>query len=370
MADCGAYTLSEVVDKYFIDRMISKKKYYAAYLNMAQDEWRQFFRNTLWSVQSRWLPMKLGSPYNYIDVPSGISRLLSVSVKDRCDLIQPLFVNNQLNVVDLPAERKCGCTADCGCGGVCESANSMTYTTTFLFTYGGVDYYQKCWSELCPNGDILEYCETPTKQYNNTSGDGGDYFDEDYNDDYLIGTPPFSDVTIVTVKSQKKICKLEVAPCGCPVETEENAALLNENCGCSVQFGCSIRRRRCKQYFENIDNNYFGEVKLSECGTKVYYKPSPYWKRVSDVEFPEFLLVSYQTNGDLPDSEIMVPDFAVNAIKSGIHYRSTRFNVAHPQVVRDDSWYQYQKDCAEVVKFCNPISLIDLGAVQDIQVRW
>ena len=201
MPNCSAYTLSEAVDKLFIDKLVSKKKYYAAYLNMAKDIWQNLYRDTLWEVQSRWMTLKVGSPYNYIDVPEGVARLLSVAVTDKCNKIQPLFYNSQLNIVDKPTVRKCGCTTNCGCGGNCEAANSMTYTTTYLFTYGGVDYYEKCWQEVCPNGDILEFCEIPTKQYNSINGDGGDY-SADYNNDYLIADPPFSDLEIVTIRNQ------------------------------------------------------------------------------------------------------------------------------------------------------------------------
>lgn len=369
MDNCQTYLLSEVVDNLLIDRQISKKKYMAAYMVMAKKEWQKLFRNTIWEVQSKWMTLKKGSPFNYIDKPEGASRILSISVEDRCKLIQPLFYNPQLNVLDKPAQKKCGCKVDCGCGGVCESASSMTYTTKVIFTINGTDYYEKSWLEVCKNGDVLEYKETPTKKYNNTTGDGGD-FNNDYNDDYDIEAAPFSDYTVVTVKSQRKICKLEVKECGCPVETEENAQILNDSCGCNLNFSCTGKRKHCRQYFENIDNNYFGEVKMGECGTKIYYRPSPQWKKVSDVEFPEFLLVSYQTNGlNVPD-EVMVPDYALDAIETGIYWRSIRFNTSVPSSTKDDAKYQYQMEVDKVVSYMNPVSLIELGKIQDIQIRW
>ena len=369
MPGCDTYFLSEVVDNFMIDRQISKKKYQAAYMVMAKKEWQKLAQNTIWEVQSKWMTLKKGSPYNYIDVPERVSRLLSVSVEDKCKLIQPLFYNPQLNIVDKPAQKKCGCKADCQCGGVCESANSMSYTTKLIFSINGTDYYEKIWMETCPNGDVLEYKETPTKQYNDTTGDGGD-FNDDYNNDYDIATAPFSDYTIVTVKSQKKICKLEVLPCGCPAETEANQELLTSNCGCNLTFGCTLKRRRCREYFQNIDNNYFGEVKLSECGTKIYYRPSPYWNRVSDVEFPDFLLVSYQTDGINPVGETLVPQYALDALTAGIYWRSVRFNPAYSRASKDDAFFQYKMECDNLVQFMNPISLIELGKIQDIAIRW
>jgi hypothetical protein len=369
MPACDSYTLSEVVDKFFITRMISKKKYYAAYLSIAKDKWQELFRGTIWEVQSRWMTLKKGTPYNYIDIPEGASRVFSVSVEDRCNLIQPLFYNNQLNVVSKPATKKCGCKEECSCAGCCEAVNSMTYTTKLLFTINGVDYYEKTWIESCKNGDMIEYKETPTKQYNNITGDGGDYND-DYNNDYDTEPAPFSDYTIVTVKSQKKICKLEVLECGCPAETPENEELLTNVCGCSIGLNCSLKRKHCRQYFENVDNNYYGEVKKSECGTRLYYKPSPHWKRVSDVEYPEFLLVSFQMNGMLPDSEVLVPDYALPAMKTGIHWESIRFNTSISNVTKNEAYYQHQMECSNLVAFLNPISLIELGKIQDTKILW
>lgn len=369
MPTCNTYFLSSVVDNFMIDRMISKKKYMAAYMVMAKKEWQKLFQNTLWSVQSKWMTLQRGTPYNFVYVPSGVSRLLSVSVEDKCHLIQPLFYNSQLNIIAKPAVKKCGCTSDCGCSGVCESANSMTYTTKLIFTYNNLDYYEKIWQEVCPNGDILEYKETPTKQYNNTTGDGADY-NADYNDDYLTEPAPFTDLTIVTVKSQKKICKLEVMPCGCPVENSNNAQLLNDFCGCNMNWGCYGKRRHCNQFLENVNNNYYGEVKLSECSTKIYFKPSPNWRNHTETEFPEFLLVNFQSNGLLETDEVLVPDYALDALEAGIYWRSVRFNTSVPKITKDDAYQQYQMEISNLTMFLNPISLEVLSSIQDEKIKW
>lgn len=369
MPGCNTYYLDEVVDKLFIDKLISKKKYFSAYLNIAKDSWNEICRNTIWNVQSKWMTLKKGTPYNYIDVPDNASIIYGVGVEDKCKLIQPLFYNNQLNILSKPAEKKCGCKEDCECGGVCESANSFSYSTKLLFTINGVDYYEKIWLETCSNGDVIEFKQTPTKKYNNITGDGGDY-NEDYNDDYDIEPAPFSDYTIVTVESQRKICKLETLECGCPAETEENAELLTDTCGCQLNFGCSLKRKHCRQYFQNIDNNYYGEVKISQCGSKIYYKPSPHWRKVSDVEFPEFLLVNFGMNAVSDARDTLIPDYAVNLLKTDINWRANRFNTAIPLATRQDFFYQKEMEADKVIAFLNPVSLIELGKIQDQKIAW
>lgn len=366
--DCNFYTISESVDKYCNDRMISKKKYFPAYLNIAKDTWQSIFRNTLWVVQTRWLTLKLGNPYNYLEVPKGCSRIFGVSVEDHCGLLQPLFYNPQLNVVDKPTEKKCGCDV-CDCSGLCQDVNSFSMTTKLLFTINGINYYEKTWLQYCKNGDILEYKEIPTKKYDNIVGDGGDYND-DFNDDYSIAAAPFSDYTIVTTKQQRKICKLEVKPCGCPEETPENVQLLSDTCGCNLNFNCNGKRRHCRQYAENINNNFYGEIKLSECGTKIYYRPSRHWRKVTNKEFPEFLQLSFQSNGIAIDEETIFPDYCIDAMTTGIDWRSKRFNGKWSGVQIKEAEYRHIDACNKVIGFLNPISLIELGKVQDERILW
>lgn len=373
--NCQAYTLSECVDQLLIARQISKKKYYASYLNIAKNSWQKIFRNTIWAVQSRWMTLKDGDPYPYVDVPPMASRILSVAVDcnshghHHTPLIQPLFYNSQLNILAKPKQKKCGCKHDCNCGDCCESVNSMSYTTTFLFSINGIDYYQKCWTKVCKNGDIIEYCETPTKKYNTTTGDSGD-FNEDYNDDYLHSHPPFTDFTIENVITQRKICSLEVLPCGCPKDTPENQELIVTHCGCQLNFDGGCRKRHCKQYDENINNNHYGEVKLSDCGTKIFFRPSSHWRRFNDKKFPEFLLVNFQTNGLNIDSEVLVPDYALSAMMATINWESMRFNPALSRLVKDDAFYQSEMENDRLVAFMNPISVIEVGKVQDVAVKW
>lgn len=368
MSDCLTYTISQGTDEYLIHRQIDKKKYYTRYLAIAKWVWQDIFQNTLFVVQNSWQTIKRGEPYNYIDLPTGVSRLFSISVEDECGLLQPLFYNNQLNVVEKPATKKCGCES-CDCGGTCEAANSMTVTTKLIFTINGVEYYEKKWVEVCPNGNILEWTETPTKKYNTLTGDSGD-FNDDYNNDYDIAAAPFSAYEIVTVKTQRKICNLEMAPCGCPVQSQENEDLIVNNCGCYINWSSRCRTKHCKQHSPNINNNKWGEVKISECGTKVYYKPSRYWCDCTRRETPEFLLVNYQSNGQTLGQEIQMPTYSLMAFWAGLDYRSKVFNDKYGIGEKKAAEYKYIDEKNLLVGFMNPISLIEMSKIQDITIRY
>lgn len=367
MSECLADTISEVTDRFLIRSGIDKKKYFSRYLVIAGEVWEDIFQKTLWSIKSVWMPIKLGDPFNYIDVPQDCDRLLSVGVDDKCDLIQPLYYNSQLNVVAKPTTKKCGCT--CDCGGVCDSVNSLTTTTKLLFTINGVPYYQKCWMEICPNGDILEYCETPTKKYNTLAGDSGD-FNDDYNNDYDIAAAPFSAYEIVTVKSQRKICKLDVAPCGCPVESETNCQSLIDSCGCSISWGCRTKRKHCDQFSQNINKNHFGEVKLSDCGTKIFYRPNKHWRQVAKKEFPDYLLVNYQSRGTTPGAETLVPKYARNLFYAELDNARKEYNSSYGIGEKQAACYKAQDERNKIVAYLSPISLEQMANVQDAEIKW
>lgn len=367
MSECITDTISEITDRYLIRVGIDKRKYFSRYLVIAGEVWEDIFQNTLWCIKSVWMPTKAGDQFNYVDMPKDCLRLLSVGVDDKCDLIQPLYYNNQLNVVSKPVTKKCGCT--CDCGGLCNDANSLTTTTKLIFTINGIPYYQKVWQELCPNGDILEWSETPTKKYNNLVGDAGD-FNDDYNNDYDIASAPFSDYEIVTVKTQKKICKLEVKPCGCPVENESNACLLSEHCGCCCDWGCDTRKRHMKQFSENINSNHLGEIKISECNDKIFYRPSKKWRHIVKKETPDYLLVNYQTTGVTPGAETLVPQYARKVMYAGIDNARKEFNSSFSQNEKDNANYKYIDEKGKVVGFLSPIDLNVMAQIQNIPILW
>lgn len=370
------YTLSEGVDEYLITRGIDKKKYYTKYLVIAQRVWQEIFWNTLWVVKTVWQPLKKGDPYDYIDVPPDNSRIFSVNMTDDCGKLVPLFYNNQLNVVPRPRERRCGCDK-CDCAGICEDVNSLQVTTRVLFTINNIDYLEKTWLKYCPNGDIWEYKTVPTKKYNSFTGAGGDY-DEGYNDDYSIGDASLDNFSIVTETSQRKICTLTVRPCGCPEETPVNQQLLLTTCGCFLPFFSKGRRCYCDPFLADPAPNIFGQVKISECGTRIFYKPPLHRFRDQCIvgpgplphHLPHFLQISYQTNGKTADAQTQLPDYGLFALWCGIDWRSKLFNSRYPMSEKKGMEYQYNDAVNKIIMYLSPFNLETLSSVQDIPIRW
>lgn len=364
---CAPVTLlSESLEKYLAIRGVEKKKYFTKYLIVADKIWQEIFQKTIFATQSVWKELKKGEPYNYIDMPKDCARLFSVDTVDDCGNLVPLFYNSRLNVVSKPTTKNCSCNA-CNCEGLCEDLNSTTMTTRLVFTINGVNYYEKKWIKYCKNGDILEYTETPVKSFNDRKGDGGD-FNDDFNDDFSIGSAGLANYTIVTETSQKKICALTVRPCGCPENTEENVRKVVDMCGCFLSCHSHLKVKRCDRFLENINNNCQGQIKVSECGNRIYFKPHPH-RKGSDKKLPDFLHISYQTNGKVPNQESQVPDYAEMCLWSGIDWLSKQFNNMYTLSEKLSAKYQYNDQQNEVIKFLNPLDLQELSNIGDAEIK-
>lgn len=369
MSQSGVVTLSEAVDEYFINRMIDKKKNFPAYLTIAKRSWQKMYWNTLFAVQSTWHTVQIGDPYDYVYMPKNTVRFLNASIEDRHGRIQPLFYADQLNIISKPKTQKCGCTA-CKCDGVCDDIGATSVTTKLIFTVNNVNYYEKCWIKLCPNGDIIQWCEIPTKSYNDRIGTFGDY-NADYNDDWLKGNPGLDNFTIVYEKFQTKICALEVRPCGCPIDNEANRIIINTCCSGFLPFW-TLRNRHQPTFMDEINSKGYGEVKLSEDGRKLYFKPTRHWHNHcnKDPKIPKFLLLNCQTSGVDCTEEVLVPEYGLDFLWADMDWRAKRFNSKYSLNEKQESKYQRNDEENKLIMFLNPLSLQELQNVQDGVIKW
>jgi hypothetical protein len=368
-------TLSDTLNEYLAIRQIDKKKYYPSYLICAKQTWKEIFSGTLYVMSSVWKTVKAGDPYPYVDVPRDAERIFCIGVTDHCGDIKPVYYNNRMNIIPKPVEKKCGCES-CQCGGMCESVNSTVLTTNLLFTINGVNYYEKIWIKYCPNGDMIEYKEVPTKKYLDFTGDAGD-FNNDFNNDYSIGSGSFSNFEIVVNTFQRKICTLKTQPCGCPVESPDNEKLLLDTCGCFLPFFGHHRKHHCDNFLADSNTEEYGAVKISECGTRIYFRPGRRHHRCNDGrerKIPDFLLVIYQTGGESKNisEQVQVPDnHAVkNAMWSGIDYYSKKFNNKYSRGEKQDAKYIYNDSVNELISYLSPLNMEELADAQDNPIKW
>lgn len=366
------YTLYDAVSEGLALNQISIKKYLPSYLIGGKQAYRKIFWNTLYVTSNVWKTIKAGDPYPYVDVPQDAQRILYIGRQDHCGNVKPLFYNTKMNVIPKPKRKKCGCES-CQCGGVCDDLNSVQFTTNVLFTINGQDYVEKIWIKTARNGDVIEYKEVPTKQYNDFVGDAGD-FNNDYNNDFSGTGAGMGNFTIVTQNFQRKICSLEVLPCGCPKDNAENEDKVRKFCSCFMPFFGHRRIEHCDKFLDDPDYDGFGEVKLSECGTKIYFKPPSRHHHHSHHEkrIPDFLLIGYQTNGDpsIVTNQIQIPEYSKDAVWAGMFYYQKKFNPKYTKTERDDAKYLFRAECDDLLTYISPLSFEDISAIQDAKILW
>lgn len=341
VASCPSMTLNDVVELYCIKKFNDKRKYFKEYSIIGQEIWKELFMGPLWATKNVYLELKSGQPFNYVELPSNCLRFLSAGVKSHCDQLKPLFYNQDLDVISKPTIKPCGCNAcDCASDGLCSSTNSLTVIPKEVII-DNVTYTEYTWVSVCPNGDIMEYRTIPTKRYTFNPGS----YDRSYDVSYDIGT---SDEEVVTYTLTRKLCKLEIADCGCPKQTPENCTLFFNNCGCFLN-PLTPLARQCNTYWKDCNSPWAGECKLSECGTKLFVR------RIVDISKNHQILITYQTNGIDIDGEVMVPNYCNRAIHAGLEYERIWSKDIFPPSVKDRAYYEKMKEFENVIKFLNPI---------------
>lgn len=365
MSTCSNMSLTGFLENYLAENQISSKKYFSSYLISAKHAWRQIFRETIFGTQSVWVELKRDDTGTYFDIPKHVERVFSVGTEDSCGLIQTVYYNEQISVIPKPSKSSCSCQA-CDCGG-CGDFEDMTASTRPLFTINGVDYYERKWVKVCKNGDIIEYTESFTKKFNDFVGQSGDYND-DYANDYDNGGNGFANYEIVPITTQKTLCKIDVRKCGCPESSAENLKKINDCCGCYLRVGSYYLNKCCSLFKENINNNGRGEVKMGECGTKMYFFPP----QCSSAEFvdPKWLLLNCQTNGEMEGKEIQIPSIAYDAMASTLFYRVIKRNGKYSLGERIEAERLMHKDQNALLVNLNLLSLSFLSNLQDATIKW
>lgn len=343
---CSILTLGEMTDQYLLFNGIDKRRYFKQYLFLSGEVWKDLFQNTLFVTKSVYVELKKGSPYNFVEIPDDSVRFFGLSVPDKCGNLKPLYYNDKINTLVKPTIKSCGCDA-CDCGGLCESIGSLIPTTKEVIINGD-PYTETTWIKTCPNGDVMEYRTIPTLQY---QFDRGSY-DNSYDVSYEIGT---SSSEVVTYTLSRKICKLEVAECGCPTQTKENECIIADHCGCYFN-SLTHAKRKCEKHWGER-NYYAGECVISDCRSKVFVK------HVDHFDDNNWMVMSYQTNGINPDGQTQVPDYAKMALFTGMFYYKNLFNDRLNPRIKEAQKYSYMDEQNKIILFNNKFAIEDLESL-------
>ena len=354
-ASCPTISLNDVTNLYLIHKGSDTRKFFKPTLILAEEVFKEIFQQTLFVVKSEYVELKKGEPYNYVDVPRNLQRFLSLSVEDKCHNLKPLYYNGELNVLVKPKKKTCGCKdKDCGCSALCDAVGGLTVTTKDVII-NDQSFTESRWIKICPDGCVYEYRTIPTTKY---TFDLGSY-DNSYDVSYEVGS---SETEVVTYTLSRILTTLDVEACGCPKQTKENEEKFFRHCGCFLN-SCNRVKKQCEKYWGEC--NYFaGEIKFSECGTKLFVK------HVENFKHNQWMVLSYQINGVEPDSQVQVPDYAKMTMYSGIDYHRAVFNDRYSQSEKMTKYYKYEDEKQKLILYNNMIDITWAERESNKVARW
>jgi hypothetical protein len=335
-AQTPKYTLGETVEDYLIRKFNQRRKYFGNYFRIAQDVYKDIYRTIMPTVLSKYVevfPADATNKYPYVLYPDWAVKFYGISVTNSYNELLEVFYNDELNVFTKPATiKKCGCTTT----DLCDCMDNLEVVITEKII-DDTTYYQKDWVVCCANGDVKQYSEIPVKKY----GDVGGSYGNDYGDDYDIIS---EGANVVVLQIYKNLGRLDTKDCGCPLDTENNQTIIYNKCGCFL----GLKPNCCKVFYEKGPIRCTGDMKVSECGTKIYLR---------DVKTDDgFVIVHGQPDPVKCGEEILVDDFARKAIWFGIEEESILFHPKSNENEKRGATQRKKRAFTELFEYLNPIN--------------
>lgn len=351
--------LSAVVDDFCLAQGNMKQTQIAAQYRHARWAWKELFRTTLWFVNKKQL--FVDKTTHTIKLPSDCERVLNVQFVDCYGIYHPLGFNPNINTLPLyEEEKKCSCDK---CDGsedtLCAMLDDIKMTTETI-ELNGTDYTKTTWVRYSEGGQIQESTHTP---YWNPETDAVEYIDE-----------------------IRTICEVETNSNGCICNTEKNKELLRTHCGCTDFVNAwrwSVRRHNPNAYREIIpaNYNYYGYWNWDAKKGDIIHIFNPWRLNRPLTEAEEAnienlrgtissVVLDYQTNGETAEQEILIPEYAVEAIQIGMVYRQKYLNTRVSEGEKREAKYAKDDAFKQVFLRLNPIRIEDAAKLQTRRRNW
>jgi hypothetical protein len=321
-------SVTEVVDDYMISAMDYRRKNILTYLVHAKWIWKDLMWSTIWQTVSKLVQVKQKDGLLYIDTPPDMLRFISLTRPDARGRLRPFLTDDAIDHIPPTFENGIICPT-CGESNELGQCVSDITVVTSQVTILGDNYINKTWKRLEANGNLTEIREVWALDVSDADN-------------------PVATKTVLT----KKVCSFQVKDCGCLVNCAENRQLVELYCGslCVSQKKILARGRDWAK-IKVVD----GKIFFSHRGA-----------------VPDFVLLTYQTNGECGLEEIMIPEYAVTAMNFGIHWRCGALapaSVVSPGEKRERS-NEWAKAKQALQEFLNPIIMEEFLAGQMSIPKW
>ncbi len=340
--------LSKVVKEFALKQGNMKEMAVFQQLVYARWAYKELFRRNLWSIRNAVLHVDCRT--HTITLPEDCERVVNISVIDHMGKLQPLTCDPSISTVKIDCVKPgCSCTNCRGHGTLCGAVDSVSYTTEDVDIQGTV-YVKKTWTRYDGNGAIQRQEEIPTF---NTS-----------------------DSTVTYTTTITTICNVEITDKGCIKATDTNMQLLRTWCGCGnfPDHECGVGFNWLWRSNDLIPQpyNYYGywNTNAEESNIIHIFRHENALHRLHERNGIYKIILSYQTNGETPGEEILVPEFAVFALQMGIMWQQKLFNPRASSIDKKEAKIEWLASRVLVNKHLNPIRLEVLAKLQTNLRRW
>jgi len=200
---------------------------------------------------------------------------------------------------------------------------------------------------------------------------------------------------VIYIESQKTICNVEVDDKGCIKATKPNMQVLSDFLGINDVFGNGIgpfgwgayspyselipavfnywgyynRNAQDPQIVHIFHNGIRSVPFVNQAGNQLTNSVADQNIARTEAAFTGTILVTYQINGEEPGAEILIPEYANDALVMGILYRQAKLNPKDRD--RDQTAYNaYRREKVNLFKYLNPINLDQIAKLPTLPRTW
>ncbi len=321
----SSLTLAEIVDEYCASAFNNERKYYENYMVHARAIWQEILKGTPFAIKHRLFKVDKTTRPHSVVLPKDIERFIGVSLKDHCGHYLNFVEDNSIAVVPVPdmCDSQCGCTS-CGCSSnLCSRFGTVTVSQKTV-VIDGVSYQETTHRLRDKSGAIQEVRRYPFLRYSSN---------KDYQLEWAV--------------DEKVICQLDALPCGCIKDTISNRRSL-----LWAGFAC-----------DGI-NKYLIEQHNFCCTGKPAYKLEGKRVYLKGYGGATHVILSWQTDGDCPGEEILVPRMAKEALTFGIVWRAGALSSGNQRLSNRENRREYMMQREALDEFLNPVKVEDFMAHQ------
>lgn len=326
-----AIAIGDLLSNFNIEQGNIEQRHFLKNLTHAKWCWKEIFLRSIWEM--RQVVLNVDPDTNSIRLPYDMQGQVNVSVVDHHGNKQLIGYNPNMNTVNI----LCSTVCSCKCGGVdtlCGAFDHLTMTTETV-NIKGTDYTKTTWIKHLGGGKVAEFTKTPVFVSSGLTDVGTVQYQED----------------------QRVVCNLEVnTSTGCIKATDQNFELFRLHCGCYTNLPFNNIWGRCneKQDVPATDSAYGYWNWNAAAGNIIQLK---------DVKAKQ-VIVGIQSSGEVDGQEIVVPEYALDAVQVGILYRQALFNPTVSFKAKKEAKNLYRDAKMDLNKFLRPVSMHALRNLQ------